>query len=169
MASRRETQTVIRALTAADAKTIASWRYPRAWSVYDIRDVSKLTPDRGYWAVIHEPGEYLVGFLCFGAEARVPGLDKEQGVLDVGVGFDPSLIGRGAGAVLVSPVLDWLSEHSTASTLRAVVQSWNRRSIRVCEHLGFVRVGDHTAHQGGRNVDYTVLRLVIPGPSDSAS
>lgn len=163
------TQTVIRTLTPGDAETIASWRYEGAWSVYDIPDASTVTPDRGYWAVVQEPGEQLVGFVCLGAEARVPGLHEEAGVLDVGVGFDPSLIGRGAGEVLVSPVLKWLSEYSTASVLRAVVQSWNSRSIRACERLGFLKVGNHTAHQAGRNVDYTVFRLSISHSSSPST
>jgi ribosomal-protein-alanine N-acetyltransferase len=48
---------------------------------------------------------------------------------------------------------------SGAVRLRAVVQSWNERSLRLTRSLGFAETGTHRCHQEGREVDYTVLTM----------
>jgi [ribosomal protein S18]-alanine N-acetyltransferase len=70
----------VRRLTSADAEAIAGWRYPGRESTYD--ELERVTPERGYWAVTR--GDELVGKCCFGAAARVPGVEDEEGTLDVG-------------------------------------------------------------------------------------
>ena len=64
----------VRRLTPADAEAIASWRYPGRDSTYD--EPVSVTPERGYWAVAR--GDELVGRCCFGAEARVRGVEQEE-------------------------------------------------------------------------------------------
>ena len=61
----------VRRLTPADAEAIANWRYPGRDSTYD--EPVPVTPERGYWAVAR--GDELVGRCCFGAEARVRGVE----------------------------------------------------------------------------------------------
>jgi ribosomal-protein-alanine N-acetyltransferase len=72
----------IRSLTAAHGEAIATWRYSGQYSTYDIDEI--VTPADGYWAVV-DRGE-LVGYCCFGLQARVPEVDEEEGTLDVGYG-----------------------------------------------------------------------------------
>lgn len=132
----------IRELTPADLVDIADWRYDDRWAVYD--SDGPLDPELGYWAVVQEVGadERLVGFGCLGEDARVPGLPEVEGVLDVGVGMRPDLVGQGLGPDFATAVLD-LAATRGATTLRAVVQDWNTRSLRLVERLGFVRTGTH--------------------------
>jgi ribosomal-protein-alanine N-acetyltransferase len=151
----------VRPLTAADATVIAGWRYGGPWSRYDISDPAALSSDLGYWAVEDATGR-LSGFVCLGAEARVPGLGEEAGVVDVGVGVDPVLTGRGEGRHLIGPVLDWVDARTGRSALRAVVQEWNVRPQRLCRSLGFVDVGRHSVTRDGLAVDYVVLRRPAP-------
>ena len=73
----------VRRLTEADGRGIATWRYPDRYSTYDVGEV--VTAADGYWAVVGEEEE-LVGYCCFGQEARVPGVDEEHGTLDIGYG-----------------------------------------------------------------------------------
>ena len=132
----------VRDLTAADLDDIAGWRYDDRWAVYDSE--GPLDPGLGYWAVVDGEGaaERLVGFGCLGEDARVPGLAEAEGVLDVGVGMRPDLVGQGLGPEFATTVLDFARSRG-ATRLRAVVQHWNTRSLRLVERLGFVRTGTH--------------------------
>ena len=132
----------VRDLTPADLDDIAGWRYDDRWAVYD--SDGPLDPELGYWAVVEgsRENERLVGFGCLGEDARVPGLPEADGVLDVGVGMRPDLVGQGRGPEFAATVLDFAHARG-ATRLRAVVQDWNLRSLRLVERLGFVRVGTH--------------------------
>lgn len=145
---------VLRPLTDDDARRIARWRYDGPWHVYDSRpDDPLLTVEAGYRAVTGEDGT-LVGYYCTGAEARVPGLAEEPGVLDVGVGMAPEWVGRGHGLAFARAVLDRIAD---GRRLRAVVQAWNERSLRLVDRLGFVHTGRHTCVQDGHQVEYALL------------
>lgn len=147
----------VRPLQQQDAEAIASWRYEGPWSTYDPRPGDPLlTADAGYHAVVDEAGS-LVGFLCTGAEARVPGLAAQEGIVDVGVGMRPDLVGHGLGSAFGGAVLDHVRGLSGDLPLRAVVQSWNERSLRLTRRLGFGPVGIHRCEQDGREVSYTIL------------
>lgn len=152
---------VVRALTGADSREIACWRYSGPWRCYDLRpEDGLLQAEDGYHAVVGDPGGELVGFLCIGEEARVPGIDDEPGVVDVGVGMRPELVGRGHGARFGEAVLAHLRAVG-ASRARAVVQSWNERSIRTAYRMGFVESGRHVCRQDGRDVEYVVLGMEL--------
>lgn len=147
------TELRVRDLTAADLDDISTWAYDGAWSVYDSGG-GRLDPAMGYWAVVEGTGdgERLVGFACLGEDARVPGLAEVPGVLDVGVGMKPGLVGQGRGVEFATTVLDFAASRG-ARRLRAVVQEWNERSLRLVARLGFRRTGTHPVG----DVTYVVL------------
>lgn len=149
---------VVLALTPHDAAVVSTWHYDGPWSVYDGSDAQLISPDLGYRAIAERRTGRFLGFFCLGFDARVQGLGEEPGVLDLGVGLDPAIVGRGSGASIVRPVLEWIEDHCDAVELRAVVQAWNERSLRFCRRLGFEETGHHLAEQGGAAVDYVVLR-----------
>ena len=142
----------LRPMTADDGEAVAHWRYPGPWAVYDA--TGPLDPAEGYWSVVDE-FEAFVGFACFGVEARVPGLDERDGVLDVGVGMRPELTGRGRGGPFAEAVLRHAREVAGARRVRAVVQQWNERSLRLLRGLGFAETGRHDVPSQGQR--YVVL------------
>ena len=87
----------VRPLTNGDAEAIATWRYPGRDSTYDVGVV--VTSAQGFWGV--EDSAQLVGYCCFGEEARVPGIGPEVGTLDIGYGMRPDLVGKGQGRAFV--------------------------------------------------------------------
>lgn len=123
----------VRPLARADAEAIAGWRYAGADAVYDI-DVL-VTAEEGYWAVDLE-GE-LIGYCCFGLEARVPRVDEQEGTLDVGYGLRPDLMGRGLGRAFVRAILDFGIDRFEPERLRLLILDWNERSRKVAGSLGF--------------------------------
>jgi RimJ/RimL family protein N-acetyltransferase len=150
-------------LRAGDPERIAAWRYGGPWSVYDPRPGdAPVAAEDGYLAVRDADGR-LVGFCCTGGQARVPGLVEEPGVLDVGVGMDPDLVGRGLGRDFGAAVLAHLVPTTpTVRRLRAVVQDWNTRSIRLAQAMGFAVVGQHVVAQDSAQVRYVVLARELP-------
>ena len=151
----------VRELTEDDLADIEGWRYEGAWSVYD--SDGRLDPELGYWAVEGDDGR-LAGFGCLGEDARVPGLACAEGVVDVGVGMRPDLVGRGSGVRFASAFLDFAAGRVTAHRFRVVVKDWNGRSLRLVERLGFAATGTHQVPGDGVMETYVVLeRDVRPG------
>ncbi|HKD88837.1 MAG TPA: GNAT family protein [Streptosporangiaceae bacterium] len=151
---------VVRSLTVADAEQIATWRYEGQWRTYDSRpEDGLLSAEAGYQAVADRATGALVGYVCTGAEARVPGLAEKAGVIDVGTGMRPDLVGSRIGSEFGAAVLSHMvAEAGTGDfRLRAVVLDWNERSLRLCTRLGFRRVGTHSCEQDGRQNTYVLL------------
>ena len=134
----------VRHLTESDAVAIATWHYPGRYATYDVREI--VTPERGFWAVDQEAD--LVGYCCFGHEARVPGVVEEDGVLDVGYGMRPDLIGHGLGRAFVRAILDFAVDMYSPRRLRLLILGWNDRSLKVAEALGFQSEGVQESTEG---------------------
>ncbi len=130
----------VRALTIEDAVQIAGWRYDGPWDVYDVMDSSVIIEEIGDYSAIADSDDILQGFFCVGSAARVPGLAADPHHVDIGLGLDPALVGSGRGAEMGRVIMRHIG---TDSPFRAVVQSWNERSLRLGRRLGFTQVGVH--------------------------
>ncbi|MCX2931840.1 hypothetical protein ORI20_16280 [Mycobacterium sp. CVI_P3] len=151
-------------MTVAQAGLIATWHYDGAWAVYDLDSAQPLL-DRlaSYHSVTSD--QTLIGFCCTGIAARVPGMTEEPGILDVGMGMDPALVGQGHGAAFGATVLSYLTLRHPGQALRAAVQDWNTRSLRLTRRLGSKDAGEIVVHQGGRPVTYRVVVTCSAAPS----
>ena len=134
----------VRPLTPADAREIATWRYPGPYATYDVAEV--MTPERGYRSV-HDGGR-LVGYCCFGYEARVPGVDEEPDVLDVGYGMRPDLMGRGAGRDFIRSILEFAAAEFSPRRSRVLILDWNARSRAAARSVGFDEEGTVRSTEG---------------------
>ena len=124
-----------------DARLFARWHYEPPYSFYDHPDPEDIRgfmePENHYYSIRDESGE-LVGFCCYGIDARVPGGDySEASLLDVGLGMRPDLTGRGLGANLLAAILGFGKVTFPSEGFRLTVASFNQRAIRVYESAGF--------------------------------
>lgn len=137
----------VRELTDADRRTILGWRYAGRDATYD-PGADDATLDAGFVALT-DIGGSLVGYACFGPEARVPGLDQDETTVDVGAGVRPDLVGGGWGGAVAEAALGEARErHPDATHARAVVLEWNDRSRRTLRSAGFIEVGTHRTEDG---------------------
>lgn len=98
-------------MTESDAHSVARWRYTGPYAAYDCptdeADDSvrlMLDPANQYFAARDRAGA-LVGYCCFGPDARVPGGDyADESALDVGLGLHPDLTGHGLGPAFVRAI-----------------------------------------------------------------
>jgi ribosomal-protein-alanine N-acetyltransferase len=130
------TELAIAPLTPEQVAAIGGWRYPGSYATYDVTDPADLD---GAFAVTEDG--LLVGFCCFGQEARVPGVDAAERVLDVGYGMRPDLMGQGRGAAFVSSIVAFGVERFRPESLRLSICRWNERSRRAALRQGFVVTG----------------------------
>lgn len=136
----------VRALRPDEGEAIAGWRYPGRYATYDV-DGGVPDPADDYHAVVDEQ-DRLVGYCCYGAEARVPGVDAVPGVVDVGYGMDPDLVGQGRGREFLAAILAFAGQHLAPTRFRALVLVWNGRSQATCRAAGFVATGEVTTAAG---------------------
>jgi hypothetical protein len=95
----------IKPMSERDAEEIATWRYPVPYSMYDLTKdhIPVLVNAKNrYFSVRDGPGQ-LMGYCCFGGEARVLGgkyTGNDAEVLDVGLGMKPEKVGKGQGKAM---------------------------------------------------------------------
>lgn len=145
-----------RPLRRSDAEALLAWRYPPPYDFYDRRESSPtdvehlLRPELHYFAVLDETGE-LIGFRCFGPDARVPGGDYGDDALDLGGGLRPDRTGRGLGRHVIAGAMNYAIRTFSPRQFRTTIAAFNGRALKVCESLGyravreFVRPADGTA------------------------
>lgn len=125
------------------AAEIAGWRYPPPYDVYDgerSEAALMMRIESRYAAVLD--GERLVGFCCLGSEARVPGVMGRDGVLDVGAGLRPDLVGRGRGAPFLTAVMEYAWTEDPTVLLRVCIAEFNLRAQRAVLFIGFSAAGE---------------------------
>jgi [ribosomal protein S18]-alanine N-acetyltransferase len=101
-----------------------------------------LEPENDYHAALDRDGA-LVGYCCFGPDARVQGLEEAPAVLDVGGGLRPDLTGVGLGGPFLRACCALGAELHDPREFRVVVAAFNRRAQLVAAALGFERSGLH--------------------------
>jgi [ribosomal protein S18]-alanine N-acetyltransferase len=110
----------------------ASWRYPPPYDFYDDDGTPPKNPER-FFSVCDDDG-VLVGFYYF----------EERGdAIFYGLGLRPDLTGRGLGARFVQAGIEFAVERFGRRRLVLDVAEFNARAIRVYEHAGFRRTGNH--------------------------
>lgn len=133
---------LISPLTEKLAEAVILWHYAPPYQVYDLSpdDLAPLLdPYFRYHQVLDRSGN-LVGYCCYGEDARVPGGDYSRGepeVLDVGVGLHPELVGKGLGPGFVQAILAHGSSILEPDTFRVTVADFNQRSLKTFRKLGF--------------------------------
>jgi RimJ/RimL family protein N-acetyltransferase len=148
-----------RLLLPSDAEAMISWRYSVPYSEYDLDShdgkvlAELLHPGNNYRAILRN--EELIGFFCFGPDARVPGWSYDDHARDLGMGLRPDLTGKGKGHAYLLAVLFYLEQRQLSGKLRATIAAWNLRAIRVCERAGFRAIA--TFKKPGVGQKYVVL------------
>lgn len=126
------------------ARTIFDWRYPPPYDVYNPRDeeaaeylADLLNPAFNYHVALDRAGE-LVGYCCYGADARVTGGDYSlEDALDIGLALRPDLTGRSRGVEFVQAVLRFAGQTFAPAFFRATIATFNLASQRCFVRAGF--------------------------------
>ena len=153
----------LKPITPDDAKSISRWRYGGRYSVYDgdPTSVDSLLEPRLLYHSVHDEGGDLVGYFCFGEDARVSaGRDiyQRESALDVGLGMRPDLAGRGLGEEFVRAGLIYAEEAYSPPAFRLTVASFNHRAIRVYERAGFQKVETFGAPTQDGEPEWVLMR-----------
>ncbi len=130
-----------RPMTEADARLVSSWSYEPPYDLYDGDPEAVeplLDPANRYHVALDETGE-IIGFCCFGPDARVPGGNYPEDALDVGGGLRPDLTGGGRGVEFLRAILRLGRRTVPGSPLRATIAAFNERALRAAEAAGFER------------------------------
>jgi [ribosomal protein S18]-alanine N-acetyltransferase len=134
----------VRPVTPEDVNEILTWRYPEPYDRYDPSPSHRelmLDPANAYH-VLWWSGR-LIGFCCFGPEARVRGVETDPDLVDFGLGIRPDVTGQGNGGCLIRVMLRMTTALHSARRLRVAIYNWNLRARRAHEAAGFVYDSTH--------------------------
>jgi len=127
----------------ANARAILTWRHESPYDTYNanVEEAGAfveayLDPRYAYHAIT-DTSEELVGYCCFGLDARVPGGDYTADALDIGLGMRPDLTGQGRGLHFFNAILDFARNTFAPQAFRLTVAAFNRRALKVYERAGF--------------------------------
>jgi ribosomal-protein-alanine N-acetyltransferase len=136
-------EATFKAMTVAAAREILSWEYGPPYDFYNMPAAGErrvvdsfLDPANRCFRIEGAQGA-LVGFCCFGPDARVPGGDYGADQLDVGLGLRPDMTGRSLGPGIIARVCEFARARFGPSDLRVSIAAFNRRAIRACGKAGF--------------------------------
>ena len=145
-----------RQINSATARQIAVWQYPPPYDVYSFHpeqieeNVQWLLTPRFHYYTVWDAREELIGFRCFGEDARVHGGDYNIDALDLGGGLRPDLTGRGMGTSFMEAAFTFARGRFAPAAFRATVMAFNKRALRVCTRVGYRPVQDFVSPASGQ-------------------
>jgi RimJ/RimL family protein N-acetyltransferase len=149
-------------INSKGAREIVTWRYPEPYHVYNLDDNEQGVQevlDGGFWAV-RKSGD-LVGYLCFGVQARVPcGMHKglyPNSHVDIGLAMRPDLTGQGQGLEFSQKALEFARQVYETSNLRLTVASFNERARKVYERAGFQERARFVNRKPGGDTEFIIM------------
>ena len=123
-------------------------------------------PPYDFYDLDADPPERSKTHVVAGADGRAEAFwyfeQPEDGVLEIGIGLRPDLVGRGLGESFLRAELDHARERFAPHTFRLFVTEWNTRAIALYERLGFREVGDRHIRSFERFGDHVFLRMERP-------
>ena len=152
-------QVTFQPLTIADAREVLSWRYAAPYDRYNmagdaaalVAGVAALTDPANAYFAAHDAASEVIGFCCFGADARVPGGNyADIDALDVGLGLRPDHTGRGLGTAYVRQVLTFGRKVYAPARFQLTVAAFNARALAVYGRCGF---REHSQFRKGGSPD----------------
>lgn len=127
-------------MTEEYACFISSWKYDGIYSFYDHNENGIADfMDGTHFACLDE-NDKLIGYFCFGADARIPTVENyiyTEDFLDIGLGLKPDLCGKGLGLAFINKGLDFAQKHFNITKFRLSVAVFNERAINVYLKAGF--------------------------------
>jgi ribosomal protein S18 acetylase RimI-like enzyme len=158
----------ISAMDERAAAEIINWHYDPPYTVYNLNgDESEIESMLdGYHFAVRTAREGLVGFVCFGIDAQVPGgrargLYGGKRVLDIGLGLRPDLTGKGLGQGFVQAGIDFAIAKWRPTAMRLTVLSNNQRAIITYERLGFHTTDSFTTRTAQGQQDFLLMLLPL--------
>jgi ribosomal-protein-alanine N-acetyltransferase len=139
-------EVVIRPFRQGEAHAVASWAYEPPYDWYNgdpthFEDYLAVAGDgHGYYAIVEGDQDEVIGFCCFGPEARVAGQEAVDGVLDIGGGVRPDRLSIGVATALFPVIIDFARATFRPTHFRTAIASFNERSLRLCRSAGFTVV-----------------------------
>ncbi|KSU81081.1 Ribosomal protein S18 acetylase RimI [Fictibacillus enclensis] len=125
------------------ALQILNWKYEAPYDLYNMATSRESMNEliENHYSVVLDEGDKLVGFFCTGTSAQVPAGELagayEKDALDIGLGMNPELTGRGNGSMFFSFILGYLEGQFSKFSYRLTVASFNERAIHLYQKFGF--------------------------------
>jgi RimJ/RimL family protein N-acetyltransferase len=153
---------IFKEMTQEEAREIAAWRYDPPYDFYGLakepEDLDEiLDPEKRKDYFSATSGGELVGYFCFGAEARVPGGDYSAEAVDVGLGMRPDITGKGLGREFLESGLAFAETRFSPASFRLSVADFNARAITVYERAGFEKTGRFIQNTNGAGRPFTLM------------
>lgn len=151
-------------MTEQYAALIAGWTYEEPYSLYSMEggldDISEFMNGDYFYAL--DDAYELVGYICTGNSARVPGgypigIYNDEQYLDFGLGLKPELTGKGNGEKFLISGLQFIKEEYDKSDIQLVVAAFNERAIKVYERVGFIKGQPFKSKVSGQEIDFLVM------------
>jgi RimJ/RimL family protein N-acetyltransferase len=139
-------EVVIRPFREGEAYAVASWAYEPPFDWYDgdpthFEDYLAVDDKGyGYYAIVAGDPEQVIGFCCFGPEARVAGQEAVDGVLDIGGGVRPDRLSVGIATGVLPDIIEFARAAFSPTHFRTAIATFNERSTRLCLSAGFTVV-----------------------------
>ena len=120
-------------------------------------------PPYDFYDLAADPLDEATTHLVLGDDGRVEAFwsfeQPEDGVVEIGIGLRPDLVGRGLGERFLRDELDYARERFAPHTFRLYVTEWNARAIALYERLGFREAGARHVRSFERFGDHVFLRM----------
>jgi len=127
-------------MTKEYARIISGWKYGGIYSIYDESEENIDDFMNGSHFAYVDADQELVGYFCFGKDARIPTVEQnvyDDDFIDVGLGLKPDLCGNNLGLTFLNKGMQYARDLYDTSNFRLTVAAFNERAIKVYERAGF--------------------------------